>query len=71
VAFDRFNVGYGARVSAEFGLDKWDSAYVTVRTEGNNTWQLQMTADRARDLSRQLKRAADLIDPPKKRVVKV
>jgi hypothetical protein len=63
----RFNLGYGARVSAEFGLEAYDDAGVVVRTQRNNGWQVEMTPYQAKKLARQLTRIANIIEPPKKR----
>jgi hypothetical protein len=60
----RFTLGYGARVGAEFGLDKYDEALVVVRTQQSSGWQIEMTPYQAKKLARQLTRMANIVDPP-------
>jgi hypothetical protein len=64
---DRFALSYGARVSAEFGLDTYDDRIVTLRTERSNGWQIEMTPYQAKKLARQLTRMANILEPPVKR----
>lgn len=64
MALDRHPLGYGARVSAEFGLDTYDDKKVVLRVQQNNSWQIEMTPYQAKKLARQLTRMANIIEPP-------
>lgn len=65
--FSRFRVGYLARIGAELPLDRFDEERVTIQLRPKDTWLLEMSPWVARDLAKRLKKAADLLDPPKPR----
>lgn len=64
---DQHRVTYKARVGAEFGVSLYREKRVTVRLDEENDWEIVASPTLARELARRLKKAADLLDPPKKR----
>lgn len=60
-----FWIGAEQRGDGKAG-NTWPDAYVTLKPSGNAD-RINMTPEAARNVSRQLRRFADLIDPPKPR----
>lgn len=63
----RFRFGYNTRVGAEFGIERYQHLAVTVAQNDDSEWLVVLSPDVARNLAKQLKKAADMLDPPKPR----
>ena len=62
---EHYKLNYNTRVGVEFGMESIDEEFIVVRLHPDNDWQIELSTWVARDLIKRLKKAANLLDPPK------